>query len=156
MREEDSTSNSDAVSTLGDTPIILVVEDHDVVRTSLCNWLHASFPNLDCLEARGGEEAVALALAERPAIILMDINLPDMNGIEAMRRIKTAAPQIHVVMLSIYEDAHHQADAMAAQASAYVPKRRMHLDLIPVVKRLLPTVAALVLMILTGKGFPGC
>jgi DNA-binding NarL/FixJ family response regulator len=137
------------------TPILLIVEDHDMVRASLLDWLRVTFPAFDCREAQNGEDAVAMALAHPPAIILMDIGLPGMNGIEAARRIKTASPQTHVIMLSIHEDAHYRADAAAAGASAYVPKGRMHTDLIPIVKKLLPLIATMVLMILTGKGFPG-
>ena len=152
MQEEKATLNSVSVTT---APTILIVEDHDAVRASLRDWLNATFPNLDCLEARTGEEAVALVLGRPPAIVLMDVGLPGMNGIEATRRIKTTAPQTQVVMLSIHEDPHYQIDAATAGASAYVSKRRMHIELIPIVRKLLPFVAVMVLLALTGNALTG-
>ena len=80
---------------------------------------------------------LTLAQVQPPDIVLMDIGLPGINGIEATRRIMALAPQAKVTMLSIHEDPEYQADAAAAGASAYVPKRTMHRDLIPAVERLL-------------------
>jgi len=152
MQEVKTTLNGVSVTT---APTILIVEDHDAVRASLRDWLSATFPNLDCLEARTGEEAVALVPGRPPALVLMDVALPGMNGIEATRRIKLDAPQTQVVILSIHEDAHYQLDAATAGASAYVPKRRMHVELIPIITKLLPFVTLLVLLALSGHGLIG-
>jgi DNA-binding NarL/FixJ family response regulator len=118
-------------------PLILIVEDHDAVRASLRDWLSASFSGCRFLEAKSGEEAVALACAQSPDLILMDIVLPQMNGIEATRRIKAALPQVQVVILTMHENSAYQADAAAAGASAYVLKRTMRTELIPVVAGIL-------------------
>jgi DNA-binding NarL/FixJ family response regulator len=118
-------------------PTILIVEDHDAVRISLREWLRASFPGSRFLEAKSGEEAVALASSQLPDIVLMDIRLPNMNGIEATQRIKAADPQVQVVMLTIHDGPDYRADAKAAGATGYVPKRTMHTDLIPVMERML-------------------
>ena len=118
-------------------PTILIVEDHDAVRTSLRDWLSATFPDWTLVEAKSGEEAVDLALARPPDVVLVDIGLPGMNGIETTRHIKAVVPQAQVVMLTIYEAPEYQADAAAAGASAYIVKRRMHTELIPVLARLL-------------------
>ncbi len=115
----------------------MIVEDHDAVRASLREWLSATFPQCRFLEAKSGEEAVALASAQPPDIVLMDIGLPKMSGIEATRRIKAVVPQAQVVMLTIYDDPAHQADAAAAGACAYVTKRKMHKELIPLITKLL-------------------
>ena len=118
---------------------ILIVEDHDVVRKSLREWLGAVFPSFDLVEAASGEEAVAVA-RERPLrAVVMDIGLPQMSGIEATRRIKQAAPATEVVILTMHEDAAYHADATAAGASAYVPKRRMRALLVPTLTALLRT-----------------
>ena len=118
---------------------ILIVEDHDVVRKSLREWLGAVFPNFDLVEAASGEEAVAVA-RERPLrAVVMDIGLPQMSGIEATRQIKEAAPSAQVVILTIYEDTAYRADAAAAGASAYVPKRKMRAELVPTLTALLRT-----------------
>jgi DNA-binding NarL/FixJ family response regulator len=118
---------------------ILIVEDHEVVRRSLRDWLGAVFPHFDLLEAASGEEAVTVA-SERPLrAVVMDIGLPQMNGIEATRRIKAAAPATEVVILTIHEDAAYRADATAAGASAYVPKLKMRAELVPTLEAILRT-----------------
>ena len=118
-------------------PTILIVEDHEGVRTRLRKWLSAIFQECRFLEAKSGEEAVALASAQRPHIVLMDIGLPQMSGSEATRRIKAIVPQAHVVMLAFHEDADYRASAIKAGASAYVPKGKMHSQLAPVIAGLL-------------------
>lgn len=123
-------------------PTILIVDDHDAVRTSLLDWFGTVFPDCALAEARSGEEAVELALARPPDVILMDIGLPQMNGIEAARRIKAAAPQVQVVMLTIHETPEYQADAAAAGVTAYILKRQMYRELIPTLQRLLSSSAS--------------
>ncbi len=116
---------------------ILIVEDHEVVRQSLREWLELSFPHYQLLEATSGEEAVVIAQTTNPRLIIMDIGLLGMSGIEAAQNIKAALPDAQVVMLTIYDDEAHRADAAAAGASAYVPKRKVQTELLPVVTRLL-------------------
>ncbi len=118
-------------------PTILIVEDHPAVRKSLRDWLSVMLPDCKFVEAQSGEEAVALADAQALDIVLMDIGLPGMNGIEATRRIKAIAPKTSVVMLSIYEEEAFQTDAAAAGASAFVRKRTMDSELVTVIKTLL-------------------
>jgi two-component system, NarL family, invasion response regulator UvrY len=116
---------------------ILIVEDHAIVRKSLREWLELSFPHYQMLEATSGEEAVTMARAMSPRLIIMDIGLPGMSGIEATQGIKAVLPDTQVVMLTIYDDEAHRADAAAVGASAYVPKRKVRTELLPVVTRLL-------------------
>ena len=71
-------------------------------------------------------------------MVIMDIGLPGMSGIEATRRIKSSLPATHVVILTMYEDEASRAAAARAGASAYVVKRTMEIDLLPVVATLLP------------------
>jgi DNA-binding NarL/FixJ family response regulator len=115
---------------------ILIVEDHDGVRFLLYDFLSDTFPYCRFLEAKNGEEAVALALAQSPEIILMDISLPKMNGIEATRRIKDAQPQTHVVIVTNHEADEFQREAYAVGACAYVLKHRMQTELVPVLTKL--------------------
>jgi DNA-binding NarL/FixJ family response regulator len=117
---------------------ILIVEDHEPVRRSLREWLEHVFPWCDMVEAGTGEKAIAMAQARAPRVVVMDISLPGMNGIEATRRIKTLAPATSVVILTIHEDDPYRAEALAAGACAYVTKRKMQTELIPVLARLLP------------------
>ena len=119
------------------SPHILIVEDHQGVRQSLREWLELSFPDYQLLEANSGEEAVTMAQTMSPCLVIMDIGLPGMSGIEAAQGIKAAAPATRVVMLTIYDDEAHKADAAAAGVSAYVPKRKVQTELLPVLTRLL-------------------
>ncbi len=116
---------------------ILIVEDHDAVRRSLRDWLQVEFPQCRVIEAASGEEAIALTRVESPRLVVMDISLPGMSGIEATRRIKATLPSAQVVMLTIHEDDAHRADAATAGASAYVTKRVMQTELVPTLAALL-------------------
>jgi DNA-binding NarL/FixJ family response regulator len=116
---------------------ILIVEDHQGVRQSLREWLELSFPQYQLVEAASGEEAVSMAQSMSPSLVIMDIGLPGINGIEAAQGIKAMLPDTRVVMLTIYDDEAHRADAAAAGASAYVPKRKVQTELVPVITRLL-------------------
>ncbi len=116
---------------------ILVVDDHHAVRRSLREWLGMTFPQCNVVEAASGEEAVAVAQALGPRVVIMDIGLPGMSGIGATRRIKAGVPSAHIVILTILEGEAYRADASAAGASAYVPKRTMYTELVPTVEALL-------------------
>jgi DNA-binding NarL/FixJ family response regulator len=120
-------------------PTILLVEDHDAVRESLCEWLQVKFPLHRVMGVGCGEDAVALASAERLDVVLMDLALPGMNGIEATRLIRLAQPAAKVVILSMREDTSYRVDAQGAGASAYVTKRAMQAELIPTLVDLLGT-----------------
>jgi NarL family two-component system response regulator LiaR len=119
------------------SPHILIVEDHKGVRQSLREWLELSFPRYQLLEASSGEDAVTMVQAMSPCLVIMDIGLPGINGIQAAQGIKAAAPTTRVVMLTMFDDEAHRAAAAAAGVSAYVPKRKVQTELLPVLNRLL-------------------
>lgn len=116
---------------------ILIVDDHDQVRQSLRAWLEILLPDYEIAEATSGEEAVTLVTRKPPALIIMDISLPGMNGIETTRQIKALAPETQIAMLTIHDDAAHRSEAEAAGAGAYLPKRTMSNGLLPAIQRLL-------------------
>jgi DNA-binding NarL/FixJ family response regulator len=116
---------------------ILIVDDHDVVRRSLREWLGAVFPSFDLLEVATGEEAVSVASERSLQAVVMDIGLPCMSGIEATRLIKKAAPATEVIILTMHEDTAYRVDAAAAGASAYVAKGKMRAELVPTLEALL-------------------
>jgi DNA-binding NarL/FixJ family response regulator len=116
---------------------ILIVDDSERVRNSLHTWLKSAFPSWSIEEAGCGQQAVDCVLAHPPGLILMDISMPGINGIEATRKIRVVAPETKVVMLTAYEDTQYRTDASMAGASAYVIKRKMHTELIPVLINLL-------------------
>ena len=102
---------------------LLLVDDHAVVRSGL-KMLLASEADVEIVgEAGSGSEAVSAAGSARPDVILMDIGLPDMTGIEAARIIKSQFPKIAIVALTIHEDEEYFFKMLEAGASGYVPKR---------------------------------
>lgn len=123
------------------TATILIVEDHDTVREALRDWVKVEFPQCRVIEAATGEEAIALTRIESPCLIVMDIRLPGINGIETTRRIKAALPCAQIVMLTILEGNSYRAEATSAGASAYVQKQRMHSELVPTMAGLLAKAA---------------
>jgi DNA-binding NarL/FixJ family response regulator len=116
---------------------LLVVEDNFTIRKAMVEWLCAVFPSYRFLEADSGEEALRLFFENKPQIVLMDIGLPHMNGIETARQVKQAAPNTRVVMLTVHEDQEYMLDAQRAGADGFVPKSRIFKDLLPLIKKLL-------------------
>ncbi|MBM4137434.1 MAG: response regulator transcription factor [Nitrospira sp.] len=116
---------------------ILIVEDNNGMRKQILKYLLGLFPDGVFLEAKDGEEAVALAISSHPDIVLMDIGLPKMNGIEATRQIKDRLPHTQIVMLTIHNDSVYKDAAFAAGAVAYVIKENMNGELVPIIQSLL-------------------
>lgn len=109
---------------------ILLVDDHAVVRAGL-RLLLAADSELEIVgEAETGTEGVRLARELTPDVVLMDISMPDMNGIEATRRIKELTPEAAVLALTMHEDDQYFFEMLAAGASGYVPKRAAPNDLL--------------------------
>jgi DNA-binding NarL/FixJ family response regulator len=101
---------------------VLIADDHSLFRFGLRAML-ASTPDLEVVgEASTGEEAVALAAELAPGVVLMDVQMPGLNGIEATRRILEASPQIGVVVLTMFEEDDSVFAAMRAGALGYVLK----------------------------------
>jgi two-component system response regulator NreC len=113
---------------------VLLVDDHAVVRAGL-RMLLAADPELQIIgEAENGAEGVRLALQLRPDVVLMDISMPDMNGIDATRKIKGGAPEVAVLALTMHEDDQYFFEMLGAGASGYVPKRAAPNDLIAAIR----------------------
>ena len=109
---------------------LLLVDDHQVVRTGLRMLLEGQ-PDMNIVgEADCGLQALEKANELTPDVIVMDITLPDITGIEATRQIKEAHPEIAVVALTIHEDEQYFFEMLQAGASGYVPKRAAPEDLI--------------------------
>ncbi len=102
---------------------LLLVDDHAVVRSGLRMLLSAE-PDVEIVgEASTAAEAMETASTVKPDVILMDIGLPDLSGIDATREIKKKYPEIAIVALTIHEDEEYFFKMLEAGASGYVPKR---------------------------------
>src|SRR5512133_2970656 len=109
---------------------MLIVDDHEVVRAGLRMLLSAD-PELEIVgEAGDGAQALHMARDLAPQVVLMDISMPDMNGIEATRRIKALCPSVAVLALTMHADDQYFFEMLAAGASGYVPKRAAPHDLL--------------------------
>ncbi|NTU56352.1 MAG: response regulator transcription factor, partial [Anaerolineales bacterium] len=105
-------------------------DDHEVVRSGL-RMLLENQADLKILgEADTGKQALEMVETLNPDVVIMDITLPDISGIEATRRIKEAHPGVAVVALTIHEDQQYFFEMLQAGASGYVPKRAAPDDLI--------------------------
>ena len=118
-------------------PIALVVEDHDAVRRALCDRIKVSFAQFRLREAGTVDEALKIVETERVDIVLMDIQLPGMNGVDGTRVVLEHSPHTSVVVVSIFDDLSHRSAARKAGASAYVCKRAINKELIPVLESLM-------------------
>ena len=103
---------------------VLVADDHGLVRQALAAFLEG----VDFVElvgmARNGEEAVAMARELRPQVVVMDVTMPRMDGVEATRHILETAPDTRIVILTGHADRERAESAMRAGAVAYVLKNR--------------------------------
>jgi DNA-binding NarL/FixJ family response regulator len=101
---------------------VLIVDDHPFFREGLRNVL-STVPDLQVIgEAEDGAGALESAFSLHPDVIIMDINIPTLNGLEATRHIKNSQPDIHVIMLTAYDDEEQIYHAIRMGASAYYPK----------------------------------
>ena len=101
---------------------VLIADDHPVYRDGLRGLLDRAPDLLLVGEAETGVQAVALAASERPAIVLMDLRMPEMSGIDATREIVQADPTVAVLVLTMSEDDDSLLAAMRAGARGYIPK----------------------------------
>ncbi|MCX6928508.1 MAG: response regulator transcription factor, partial [Verrucomicrobia bacterium] len=102
---------------------VSIVEDNEQLRGTLARVINRA-EGFKCVSHYGSAEAALAALPkDNPEVVLMDINLPGMNGVECVRQLKQLAPKIQAVMLTVYEDTENIFNALAAGASGYLLKR---------------------------------
>ncbi len=102
---------------------VSIVEDNDQLRETLARMIGRA-DGFECLgQHPNAEAAIAAIPQERPNVVLMDINLPGMNGVECVRKLKQLVPTLQVVMLTAYEDTENIFNSLAAGASGYLLKR---------------------------------
>jgi DNA-binding NarL/FixJ family response regulator len=101
---------------------VLLADDHALVRESLGNWLKAAGDIKVIGEVGSADEAVAVAVREKPDIVLIDIDMPGLLAFDAVRTIRTRCPGTRVVVLSGFFHDRYIEDALAAEASGYITK----------------------------------
>ncbi|MBH25491.1 MAG: DNA-binding response regulator [Myxococcales bacterium] len=101
---------------------VLLVEDHQMVREGLCSLLESTNDMTVLAEAHDGADAIRVAEERGPDVVVMDVSLPGLNGIDATLRLNRRRPDIPVVMLSMHDDAATVDRALRAGARGYVLK----------------------------------
>ena len=113
---------------------VSIVEDNDKLRGTLARLLDRS-DGFRCLSQYASAEDALKDLPQlRPNVVLMDINLPGMNGVQCVRQLKALLPQIQVMMLTVYEDTENIFNALAAGASGYMLKRTSSKELLEAIQ----------------------
>ena len=113
---------------------ILIADDHGVVRGGLRLLLERQ-PDMEVVgEAADGAEAVEQALALRPDVCIFDVSMPKRTGIDATREVKSQAPDINVLILSMHDDERYLFEALKAGAGGYVLKKEVDQDVVEAVR----------------------
>lgn len=108
---------------------VLIADDHGVVREGLRSLIDAQLDMRVVSEARDGLEAVELAVKHRPEVVVMDIGMPRLNGVEATRRALAEAPGVRILALSMHSERRFVLDALHAGASGYLLKDSIFAEL---------------------------
>ncbi len=143
---------------MNDSISVLLVDDHAVVRQGVKTFLETQ-PDITVVgEAGSGEEAIRLAAQSIPDVILMDLIMPDMDGVETTRRVKQISPRSQIVFLTSYHEDEHIFPALKAGALSYILKDVSAEELASAVRKaaegeavLHPRVAARVIKELQGR-----
>ena len=115
---------------------VLVVDDNESVRRSICQILHSETDIEVICQAVDGADAIHQARQHHPDLVLLDITMPTMNGLDAARILKREFPAMHVLIVSQHDSRGFQWAALAAGASGYVVKSNAAQDLLPEVRRI--------------------
>jgi DNA-binding NarL/FixJ family response regulator len=115
---------------------ILLADDHDVVRRGLRDILNAHTGFEVCGEAANGREAVKLALKLKPDVAVLDLSMPELNGLEATRQIRHELPRTEVLIFTMHETEHLMREVLTAGARGYVLKTDAGRHLISAVEAL--------------------
>jgi DNA-binding NarL/FixJ family response regulator len=113
---------------------VSIVEDNEQLRGTLARVLNRS-EGFRCVSQYGDAETALVGLPkDGPEVVLMDINLPGLNGVECTRQLKQALPRVSIIMLTVYEDTENIFNALAAGASGYLLKRTKSNELLEAIR----------------------
>jgi DNA-binding NarL/FixJ family response regulator len=113
---------------------VSIIEDDEPAREIFSDWIRRAHGFRYVSQYENAESALVKLPGEKPVVALVDINLPGMNGIECVRRLKPLMPDTQFVMLTVYEDADHIFDALAVGASGYLLKQTPRDELLAALK----------------------
>ena len=134
MKTDDNLSKSAHAKVKPVNITVSIVEDDAPLRGILNEWIRSA-EHFKCAGVHESAEAALAALPrEDPSVVLMDINMPGMNGIECVRRLKPQMTSTQFVMLTVYEDADHIFKALSSGASGYLLKRTPRADLLAAIR----------------------
>jgi DNA-binding NarL/FixJ family response regulator len=108
---------------------VSIIEDDDWIRENLASQIARTNGFVCASRYRSGEEAIGAITKDAPDVILMDIRLPKMSGIECVRKIKPLVPAAQIMMLTVYEDSDKIFDSLLAGASGYLLKRTPQVEI---------------------------
>jgi two-component system invasion response regulator UvrY len=112
---------------------VLIVDDHEIVRGWLRHMVHGT-ADLVAEEAATGREALAKLTTEVLDVVLLDITLPDMSGLEVLRQMRRLYPTVAVLVLSVYSEEQYALRALSAGASGYLNKGNAPDELVPAIR----------------------
>ena len=113
---------------------VVIADDHQFFRDGVRALLDAQ-PDMECVgEASTGEEVIHLSAELQPDVVLMDVQMPGMSGVEATRQIVSSSPQIRVLVVTMFEDDHLVFAAMRAGARGYLLKGTRHEDMVRAIR----------------------
>ena len=113
---------------------VLIVEDHPIVRNGLRRLLAAE-GELEIREAANGKEALSVFREQRPGLVILDLNLPGISGLEVIARLKSADPNARILVLSMHDDEIHVTRALHAGAAGYVSKNAPPDEILEAIRR---------------------
>lgn len=114
---------------------VLIADDHAIVREGLKRILDGSDHEFEISEAGDGHEALAQARAGEHDVVLLDISLPGIDGMDVLKQLKLERPELHVLMLTMHPEAQYATRALKAGASGYLTKDRVPEELIAAIRK---------------------
>ncbi len=116
---------------------VLIADDDERFRGELRQLL-ALEPEVSVAEARDGDEALRLTREMRPSVVLMDITMPSVDGLEATRRIKALQPETKIIIVTVHAEEPYRRAARESGADGFLVKKTLTGELMPMIRRLVP------------------
>jgi two-component system, NarL family, invasion response regulator UvrY len=115
-------------------PVFLLVEPSAILRSSMRDWLEDVLTGCRILIAATGEDALRLAAQEQPTRILIEMDLPDMPGIEVLEQMRQNLPTARIIATHLFESRPLLERAHSAGANGFIPKHRLYIELLPLLE----------------------